>query len=446
MAVDTSLIPGFWQLSLEERIEKIRQLTGTHVENLTTPIKPALADNLMENVIGVYGLPLMIVPNVRVNEKDYLVPLVTEEASNASGPSKIFQLVRDGGWVTSTYTRSLMTGQIQIINIPSLEGYHGKISSPPAGAIIHKSRELLDKINTLYAGSTVNKKGGGALKMTVEDCVYGRYEDFPRVERSIIVEVLFDVQDAFGAGYITRNMEDLGPELEKITGGQASTAILSNDAPERIVHTTMRIPIKNLERQKKGEEPARTGEEVADRIIQSYLFARKRENRALTYNKGIMNGIDALLMATGNDFRAQEAAAHRHASRSGSYFPLSQWSILGEDLVGDMKIPITVGVEGGITDSHPQARAALELLGNPSIKEFSELVAAMGLAQNAAALYSLTTLGIAAAHGRKHLYSMMQTAGIPSDFYHPVFERLSKKRKPSPHDARAIYEQLLKEK
>ncbi len=427
----TSRIPGFAKKTIEERVAaaaKFANLTLEQIQQLITTPNQADAEKLLECSIGWLGIPLGIVPNVLVNDHEYLVPYAIEEPSNISGPAMIATLVRDGGSLNAHYAGSFMTGQVQLINVPDL--HRAKLK-------IHDQREtLLNYLRVCEADSEINKAGGGPKKLEVK-----MYEE--NDEGFLVVNVEFDTKEGLGAGYITRNMQQLREQLEELSGGEANVEILSNDAPKRVVNTSISIPIALLKREKEGEK-IRSGAEVADRIVQAYHFAKMDQQRAVTYNKGIMNGMDAVLTATGNDTRAQEAAAHSYAIAAGNnrYKPLSHWATDGNYLVGRMRIPITLGTVGGITKSHPQVQACLALLGNPKTAELSELVAAMGLMQNLAANYTLVTKGIPRAHGGLNLYNLMNTADIPPAYHQQVFKELQQSGKPSAHLAREIYERI----
>ncbi|MBI5391699.1 hydroxymethylglutaryl-CoA reductase, degradative [Candidatus Woesearchaeota archaeon] len=428
MVKKTSRIPGFSKLTLEQRIQKVAEFADFSPEMLKALIvspDTKLSERMMECSAGWFNLPLGFVPNVIVNGREYLVPYAIEEPSNISGPAKMASLVREGGSLEARYHGSIMAGQLQIINLPSMQ---------TAREAVEQERDnLLKEINCQK--NTINASGGGAK--AIEAKPY-----FTAGGNFLVIQVEFDVLEGFGAGHITRSMEEIAPTVERLTKGEANLSILTNYAPKRLVDATLKLPIRLLKREREGEK-TRTGEEVAQRMLLAYQFAAENPQRAVTYNKGIMNGVDALLTATGNDTRAQEAAAHSYAARDGKYRPLSRWKKEGDYLVQRLQMPVTLGTIGGIIKSHSQVEMVLRILGDPSTKELSELAAAMGALQGAAANYTLVTRGISNAHGGLNLYNLATSAGIPLEYLSGVVEEMRSLPRPSSHAARQIYEKFL---
>jgi hydroxymethylglutaryl-CoA reductase len=379
-----SRIAGFYKLSLEERLDAL----GSRVDfGLLTAQD---ADKMVENVVATHNLPLGIALNFTVNGVDRLIPMAIEEPSVVAGASFMAKLARKGGGFTATASAPEMIGQIQILDVGDIHA--AKL------AIYEKRAELLaiaDEIDPI-----LKKLGGGARNLAVRVI-----EDSP-IGAFLVVHLIYDVRDAMGANAINTACEKLAPQLEKITGGRVHLKILSNLSDRRMVRARCTIPVDEL----KFNDYA--GEFVRDGIIEAYAFAASDPYRAATHNKGIMNGVDAVVIATGNDWRAIEAGAHAYAARNGRYTSLSTWSKDAEgNLAGTLEMPLAVGIVGGATKVHPTAQAALKLLEVETAAELAEIIASVGLAQNLAALRALATEGIQRGHMSLHARQVAMSAG-----------------------------------
>ena len=404
-----SRISGFYNMTLDERRAQLEDALSSPLggrqtlEDLsawtTGGLSPESADHMIENVIGLHSLPLGIALNFQVNGKDVLVPLAIEEPSVVAGASFSAKLARAGGGFTATTTDPLMIGQLQVINIANLHEAKLKLYE-------HKA-ELLAEADSI--DPVLKKFGGGARDLEVR-----MIEDSP-IGDFLIVHLIYDVRDAMGANAVNTACERLAPQVEAITGGKVHLRILSNLADRRLARSRCTIPIKELAF---GDF---SGEEVRDGIIAAYAFAAVDPYRAATHNKGIMNGVDSVVIATGNDWRAIEAGAHAYAARSGKYTSLSTW---GKDadgnLVGTLEMPMAVGIVGGATKVHLAAQAAVKLMGVKTAKELAEIIVSVGLAQNMAALRALATEGIQRGHMSLHARQVAIAAGAVGDMIEKV--------------------------
>src|SRR5687767_15899861 len=361
-----SRISGFYNMTLDERRAKLgdgsaADLTPESLLPFTTGgLFPEAADHMIENVIGLYSLPLGIALNFQVNGRDVLVPMTLEEPSVVAGASFMAKLVRAGGGFTATTTDPLMIGQMQVINITNLHEAKLKLYE-------HKA-ELLAEADSI--DPILKKFGGGARDLEVRV-----FEESP-IGGFLVIHLIYDVRDAMGANAVNTACERLAPQVEAITGGKVHLRILSNLADRRIARARCTIPLKEL------AFDNFSGEEVRDGIIAAYAFAAVDPYRAATHNKGIMNGVDSVVIATGNDWRAIEAGAHAYAARSGKYTSLSTW---GEDtdgnLVGTLEMPMAVGIVGGATKVHPAAQASVKLMGVKTASDVAHIIVSVGLAQ-----------------------------------------------------------------
>jgi hydroxymethylglutaryl-CoA reductase len=395
-----SRISGFYNLTLEERRKKLAEAAPLTPEELlpftTGGLTAETADHMIENVVGMYSLPIGIGLNFMINGRDVLIPFVVEEPSIVAGVSFMAKLVRAGGGFTATTTESLMIGQMQLINVVNMDEARLKLYE-------HKA-ELLE--NADRSDSTLRKMGGGAKDLEIR-----LIEESP-IGPFLVVHLIYDVKDAMGANAVNTACERLAPQIEAITGGKVHLRILSNLSDRRMARARCTIPVNELT---VGFETFK-GETVRDGIIAAYAFAASDPYRAATHNKGIMNGVDAVVLATGNDWRAIEAGAHAYAARTGRYTSLTTW---GKDangnLVGTIEIPMAVGIVGGATKVHPAAQAAVKLMGITSAAELAEIIACVGLAQNMAALRALATEGIQRGHMSLHARQIALAAGAKGD-------------------------------
>jgi len=400
-----SRISGFYNLTIEERRKKLAEASNRTPEDLlpftTGGLSPETADHMIENVIGMYSLPIGIGLNFMINGRDVLIPFVVEEPSIVAGASFMAKLIRAGGGFTATTTEALMIGQMQLINVVNMDEARLKLYE-------HKA-ELLE--NADRADSTLSMLGGGAKDLEIR-----LIEDSP-IGPFLVVHLIYDVRDAMGANAVNTACEKLAPQIEAITGGKVHLRILSNLSDRRMARARCTVPVNELT---VGFETFKA-ETVRDGIIAAYAFAASDPYRAATHNKGIMNGVDAVVLATGNDWRAIEAGAHAYAARSGRYTSLSTW---GKDsngnLVGTIEMPMAVGIVGGATKVHPAAQAAIKLMGIKTAGELAEIIACVGLAQNMAALRALATEGIQRGHMSLHARQIALAAGAAGEMIDKV--------------------------
>lgn len=364
----------------------------------------AIANGMIENVIGTFELPIGIATNFTVNGKDYLVPMAVEEPSVVAAASYMARLARAGGGFVTSSTGPLMRAQIQVLNV-----------TDPHGA---RARILSERANIIAAANARDKVlislGGGCRDVEVHV-----FDDTP-VGPMLATHLIVDVRDAMGANTVNTMAETVAPLIEKITGGVVRLRILSNFADLRLARAMVRLSPETL----KTEEYE--GERIARGIVEACAFAIVDPYRAATHNKGIMNGIDPVVVATGNDWRAIEAGAHAWAARSGRYTSLTRWEIdTSGHLVGTLEMPMALGLVGGATKTHPAAQAALRILGVTSAQELAEVTVAVGLAQNMAALRALATEGIQRGHMALHARNIAIVAGAEGDEIETVASSLA---------------------
>lgn len=402
-----SQLSGFHKLSADERRARITELVGAprtlFPEQSAGGLSIEAADHMIENVVGTFGLPLGIAVNFQVNGKDVLVPMVIEEPSVVAGASFMAKLARSGGGFQATSSPPEMIGQMQVLDVKDVQ----------AGALAlqqHK-QELLneaEKIDPILMGL-----GGGPRDLEV------RVISASPIGPFLVVHLIYDVRDAMGANAVNTACERLAPRVEAITGGRVHLRILSNLADRRLASSRCRIPAQQLAYDKFS------GEKVRDGIIEAWAFAAADPYRAATHNKGIMNGVDAVVIATGNDWRAIEAGAHAYAARSGTYTSLSTWSKDQDgNLLGSLEMPMAVGIVGGATRVHPAAQDALKLMGVQSAAELAQVIVSVGLAQNMAALRALATEGIQRGHMSLHARQVAIAAGAAGSMVDVVADQM----------------------
>ncbi len=394
-----SRIPGFYNLTLEERVAELARrgvLPPDDAANLRG--NPGLtleqAEHMIENVIGLHALPVGLALNFRVNGRDVLVPMVVEEPSIVAGASFMAKLARQGGGFQASATPPEMIGQIQILDLPD----------PHAArlAILEKRDELL--ADATGVDPILMKLGGGPRDLQARV-----FETSP-AGPFLVVHLIYDVRDAMGANAVNTACEHIAPRLAEITGGRVHLRILSNLADRRLARARCTIPLEALAF---GEF---TAEEVRDGILAAWAMAAVDPYRAATHNKGIMNGVDAVVVATGNDWRAVEAGAHAYAARHGTYTSLSTWGTDAQgNLTGTLEMPLAVGIVGGATKVHPIAQVALRIMGVTTASELAEIIVSVGLAQNLAALRALATEGIQRGHMTLHARQVAISAGAQGD-------------------------------
>ena len=398
---------GFSKKSYQERLELLKAqalLSPERQESLEQDeqMSVTVADQLSENVVGTFSLPYSLVPEVLVNGQEYTVPYVTEEPSVVAAASYASKIIKRTGGFTAQVHERQMIGQVALYQVAEPDFAQEKIAS--------KKAELLELANQAYP--SIVKRGGGARDLHVEQ-IKGE-TDF------LVIYLHVDTQEAMGANMLNTMLEALKPVLEELCQGQSLMGILSNYATDSLVTASCRIAFRYLSRQKDQ------GREIAEKIALANQFAQADPYRAATHNKGIFNGIDAILIATGNDWRAIEAGAHAFASRDGRYQGLSQWTLdlEREELVGRMTLPMPVATKGGSIGLNPRVALSHELLGNPSAKELAQIIVSIGLAQNFAALKALVSTGIQQGHMKLQAKSLALLAGASESEVAPLVERL----------------------
>lgn len=389
-----STLSRFYKKTIQERQSIIKDwsdLTNEELQLLTNSgLSLSQANHMIENVIGRYNLPFGIATNFLINQHDYLIPMVIEEPSVVAACSYAAKLFREGGGFTTSSDEPIMIGQIQILDIPNLEIAISSIES-------HKSI-ILEKANSI--GGSIVKRGGGARDIEIRE-----FKN-TSIGNMLVLHLLYDTQDAMGANAINTALEYIAPYIEDLTNGRVNLRILSNLTDKRKSYAEGLIPRDSL------STDNYSGEEAVQSIIEAGVFAEVDPYRATTHNKGIMNGIDAVLIATGNDWRAVEAGAHAYAARDGSYTSLTKWwKDDNGDLRGHIELPLAVGIVGGATRVHPIAQIALKILGIQSANQLAEVIACVGLAQNFAAIRALATEGIQQGHMKMHARQLAVAAG-----------------------------------
>jgi hydroxymethylglutaryl-CoA reductase len=389
MSAKTSRLPGFYKLPIEDRLRVVREFAGLTDEEVALITRVGrlgldVADKMIENVIGTFELPYAVAVNFLINGRDYLVPMVIEEPSVVAAASNAAKWCREGGGIVSIATEQLMIAQVQVVKVPS--------PHTAVVRILERRREILDVANS--TNEILVKLGGGAKDLEV------RVLDSP-VGKMVVVHLIVDVKDAMGANIVNTMAEAVAPTIEEASGGRVLLRIVSNLADRRLVRSWTRVPRDVI-----------GGPEVVEGIVYAWAFAAADPYRAATHNKGIMNGIIAVALATGQDTRALEAGAHSYAARRGRYEPLSVWEVdANGDLVGYLELPIAVGTVGGSIRSNPMAKLSLKILGVKTAKELAEVMGAVGLAQNLAALRALAAEGIQRGHMRLHARQLALAAG-----------------------------------
>lgn len=397
----SSSVASFYKLPIEERLKIVKEfagLTSEEVQTLASGTMPsATAQRMIENVIGMFPIPLGIATNFLVNGKDYLVPMAIEEPSVVAAASNAAKMARPTGGFTASSTEPVMISQIQLVKCPSPKEAEREI--------LAARKEILDKAN--QQDPTLVSMGGGAKEL--------RVRIIPSIVGTLVIaELLVDCRDAMGANVVNTMAEAVAPMLEKFSKGQARLRIISNLADRRVARAATTV-----------SKEALGGEDVVDGIIDAYAFAAADPYRCATHNKGVMNGITAVCLSTGNDTRAIEAGAHAYAARSGHYSPLTTWKKNSKgDLVGSIEVPAAVGIIGGVTAVHPMAKLSLKILGVKTARELGEVMAAVGLAQNMAALRALAAEGIQKGHMSLHARNIASMAGAQGDMIDLVASKM----------------------
>jgi hydroxymethylglutaryl-CoA reductase len=401
MAHSTSRIAGFYQLSPSERLAKVAEIAGlddadvAHLANMGN-LEPETADSMIENVIGTLNIPLGIATNLIVDGEEQLVPMATEESSVVAAVCNAARQCRDSGGFVTDAAKPVMIAQVQLVEVPNPEFARLKLL-----AAREEIRQICDATDPVLV-----KHGGGFRDLEVRV-----------LDDMLIVHLLVDVRDAMGANAVNSMAEAVAPSLAEWSGGKSRLRILSNLADRRLMRARATWRLDQI-----------GGAEVRDGMLSAYRFADMDPYRAATHNKGIMNGVSAVVLATGNDTRAVEAGAHAYAARTGRYRSLSHWEMDGEgNLTGTLEMPMPVGLIGGATRAHPTARYCLEILGVSQAERLGRIIVAVGLAQNFAAMKALATTGIQKGHMALHAKNIALMAGAQGDEVAVIAELLVRK-------------------
>jgi hydroxymethylglutaryl-CoA reductase len=415
-----SSIPKFSEKTRKEKLEIIKNFSGLSedeiktIENAGGGISFEQANTMVENAVGTFSLPLGIATNFRINQKDYLVPMVIEEPSVIAAASKAAKIAKVHGGFTAHADESFSIGQIQVVESDT------KSSIPK---ILQSSKEILDIANS--KSKTLSKIGKGAREVTCKEI---HTDSGPM----LIVELLIDVGDAMGANITNTMCEAVAPLIEKLTGGRVVLRILSNYSTRRMVRASAIFDKKEV-----------GGEQVVNDILLAYQFAANDEYRAVTHNKGTMNGSIAVANATGQDNRAIEAAANAFASRNGKYGSLTHWSKdQNGNLVGKIELPLSVGIVGGIVNIHPMAKICTKILGVSSSQELACVIASAGLAQNFSAMRALATEGIQKGHMKLHAKNIASAAGANLEQLDKIVQKMIEENNISLNRAKELLDQI----
>ena len=395
-------------------------LTAEEKALLTRSLTLEQADRMIENVVGVFPLPLGMAVNFLINGRDYIVPMAIEEPSVVAGLSYAARLIREGGGFRAESDDPVMIAQVQVLGVDDLDR--------AAERVLESREEIFSLANEKHP--TIVSLGGGAKGLEIR-----RFDETP-VGPMLVVHLLYDTRDAMGANAVNTAAERVAPLIERVTGGRVVLRILSNLADRRLARARCRVPWQAF------EGKGLPGKEVVRGIVEAWALAAVDPYRAATHNKGIMNGVDAVAIATGNDWRALEAGAHAYAARSGRYTSLTRWQQTPEgDLEGFIEMPMAVGTVGGATRAHPLARVCLKILGVRSASSLAEVMACVGLAQNLAALRALATEGIQRGHMKLHARQVAMAVGATGDEVDELARRLVETGEITPRRA----EELLSE-
>lgn len=408
----SSRLPGFYKKSLAERATDVAAWANLTAEEqailMGQGLQPEQADLMIENVVGTYALPLGIAANFQINGRDYLIPMVVEEPSVVAAISHAAKLIREGGGFTAVASDPVMIGQIQVLDVPDMDA--------AIAALEANKQALMERADC--CDKLMVKLGGGA-----RDLHFRPFMDTP-VGPMLVVHLLYDCRDAMGANAVNTAVENIAPTVAELTGGRTNLRILSNLADQRTATARGIIPAAAL------EKDGIPGSEAAQYIAEANAFAVVDPYRAATHNKGIMNGIDAVVLATGNDWRAIEAGAHAYAARNGRYTALTDWHVNENgDLFGEITLPMAIGTVGGATKVHPSAKVAMKILGVRSAQELGMVLACVGLAQNLAAIKALATVGIQKGHMRLHARQIAIAAGASTDQVQAIANQLVREHK-----------------
>lgn len=416
----SSQISGFFKLTPDERLKAVKNFAPLSNEEVgllknTGALGIGQANRMIENVIGTMPVTLGIATNFLINNKDYLIPMAIEEPSVVAAASNSAKMARAKGGFIASSTDPVMIGQIQVVGVS--DPHRARIE------IVTAKQSILDKANE--QDPILISKGGGAkdLKAKVLETAIGKM---------LIAEIHVDCRDAMGANAVNTMAEAIAPLIERVTGGKVCLRIISNLATERLARAKAVYSKEEL-----------GGEEVVDSILNAYAFAFADPYRCATHNKGIMNGVTAIVLATGNDTRAVEAGAHVYAARTGRYEPLTVWEKNADgDLVGTIELPVAVGLVGGATAIHPIAKIAVKILGVKRAPELGEVIASVGLAQNLAAIRALAVEGIQHGHMKLHARNIAHMAGATGEFIDKIANKMVKEKKVRLDFAKKLLEEM----
>lgn len=414
----SSRLKGFYKLRRGERLDLLREFSDLPVEQARLLSQDGAlpfdtADLFIENAIGSFPLPMGMATSFKVNDKDYVVPMAVEESSVIAAASNAARWIYESGGFQAEAVSALMIGQIQVLDV--------EVSRMPSvlTRILEHKEELLQIANETHPRLLM--RGGGAKEIEVRA--------FPDAEIPfLVVHVLLDTRDAMGANLVNTVCEKLGPHIQRLSEGRVGLKILSNLADRKTFRSRCKVKAEFLAL--KDAKISLSGEEVARRIYEAYVFADNDPYRAATHNKGVMNGIDPVVIATGNDWRAVEAGAHAYAAQTGRYRSLTKWKIGADGMLhGEIEIPLQLGTVGGVTRLHPLAKTALQILGSPSSEELGLVIASAGLASNLAALRALVSIGIQRGHMKLHAKNLALAAGSKGPEVEAVANQLVLKEK-----------------
>ena len=397
----------FYKMNQSERLRYLKKITELSAQDIAILQDPSSAfsfDNantMIENAIGIFTLPFGIATNFVINGKEYLLPMAIEEPSIIAAASKAAKIAKSKGGFIAEADESIMIGQIQIVSLPICEE-SAKIN------IVSSKKEILE---------LASSKSRFAV---VKDLQVRQVQDKSQHNKGVmlLVELVVDTKDAMGANIVNTMCESIAPVVEQLTGGKVILKIISNYATKRLVKCKAIFDKNEL-----------GGQDIVDRILYAYAFAYSDVYRAVTHNKGVMNGIDAVALATGQDFRAIEAGAHAYAARDGTYRSMTSWNKTEEgDLAGEIELPMATGIAGGVASVHPMAKLALKILGVKTAKELAIILAAAGLAQNFAAIRALVSEGIQKGHMRLHARKIAAAAGATGNQIEIVANKIAEER------------------
>jgi len=399
-----SLMEGFHKLTQSERLDRVRLICGLSNDEIRilsgeVALPPAIAEHFIENVIGYFPIPLGVATCFNIDGRDLLIPMAVEETSIIAAASATAKWIRKDGSIRTFAKGNLIIGQVQIPSVKDVAR---------ARKILHQNRDFLMQIANACVPGLV-KRGGGIRDIAIREITAN--DSTGETETMLVLHVLCDPRDAMGANLINQVCEAIKPRVEQLTGERVGLCILSNLVDTKLA--VAEVVIRNI------------SAELGEGIEAATRFAKLDPYRAATHNKGVLNGIDPILIATGNDWRAVEAGVHAYAARSGRYQPITDWKLEGSDLVGRIEIPLAVGIVGGVTRLHPTARVALKMLDISSAEELARICAAVGLVQNLGALKALSTVGIVKGHMQLHAANLAIAAGAEEHEIHKVRERLT---------------------